>query len=295
MADKITEISSLAEYIDEIHKVKKDDQHELFYRGHANSATYKLVPSIYRNFKRIRNEDVMIKEAILRCPGEFSDADSQLDRIVKLQHYGMPTRLLDISKNSLAALYFACKEFERTVGEVVIFKIPKDEIKYYDSDAVAIISNLSLMRRDFDITGFPDDVTDFNKQVEIRRLIHFVKQDKPGFLSKIQKDTLGKVLCVKTRLSNKRITSQGGAFLLFGIDGKKTKPAQIPSSWTIKGTDVNKIVFRNKFKLMRELSYCGISESTLFPELENQAKDILKEFEGKYRRKKKKKRSIKSP
>ena len=43
-------------------------------------------------------------------PQSFSECKSALDYLVQMQHYGLPTRLLDMTTNPLVALYFACLE-----------------------------------------------------------------------------------------------------------------------------------------------------------------------------------------
>ena len=51
---------------------------------------------------------------------------------------------------------------------------------------------------------------------EISGLIHFIKEEKPFLLDRIEPNDLKKIICVKGRMTNSRITSQSGAFLLFG-------------------------------------------------------------------------------
>lgn len=136
--------------------------HSRFFRGHSDQE-WKLEPSIYRIPEKvegkpqekpfIENEDNIIRDAIINSPDDFSDEDSIFSILVKLQHYGYPTRLLDLTTNALVALYFAVKSFDDKDGELFIFDIPNSEVKYFDSDTVSILSALSLRKREFRIDG----------------------------------------------------------------------------------------------------------------------------------------------
>ncbi|VFI63678.1 hypothetical protein LAP9571_02887 [Lactiplantibacillus plantarum] len=73
-----------------------------------------------------------------------------------MQHFGLPTRLLDVTTNALVALYFACQshldsEGYETDGIVTMFISNKtqniDNYTYYSSrsDTVEVLSTLALM------------------------------------------------------------------------------------------------------------------------------------------------------
>ena len=146
---KINSIKDLIDALEQLGEPK--DGYTRFFRGHSNAAKYKLEPSIYReDNKYYHNEDNIIRDAIINNPDEFSDEDTLFDTLVKLQHYGYPTRLLDLTSNLLVAAYFAVRNLDED-GEIIIFDIPNNDIKYFDSDTVSILSAISLRKSDFSI------------------------------------------------------------------------------------------------------------------------------------------------
>lgn len=142
-------IKTLSEFVEALAKVGECEKGKTrFFRGHSN-IDYKLQPSIYRSNHLIANEHNIIKDVLTECHEYFFPHDTLFDKLVKMQHYGYPTRLLDITYNALVALYFSVSKIDGTDGEVIVFDIPNDEIKYHDSDTVAILSAISLQDKDF--------------------------------------------------------------------------------------------------------------------------------------------------
>lgn len=271
MENNITD--DLASFIDKISKIPRTKEHTLFFRGHANDS-FPALPAVFRNIpksspptKYIEKESQLFHNMIMQCPDEFKDSVSTFDHLVKMQHYSLPTRLLDITTNPLVALYFACSEFveEGHDGEVLVYQIPNNEIKFYNSDTVSVISNLAKTNNEFNI----DD--------DIEKFIHIIKNEKPYFLNVIDKKDLSRVVCVQPKQDNKRIIKQSGAFLLFamGDDLKKNTSAKIPSEFTLKEYNIT-IPCKHKEQLLVSLEHLAISEATLFPEIDNVAKFLKK-------------------
>jgi hypothetical protein len=279
MNDK--KIQTVAEFADVLSKISLKKDCIRFFRGHADLRLYKLRPSVYRKLSLRRHEENIIKESIMLCPADFPKDLSFFEHLVKLQHYGLPTRLLDITSNALAALYFACREKEKTEGEVIVFDIPKDEVKYYSSDTVSVIANIARRPFNFDLTPLPKKKEDFNRDPEIGRLLYDIREDKPSFISIIEPTDLSRVICVRAKLDNARIARQDGAFLLFGIVAEKSEHAVVPKEWIVRGPGAPRITFTSKYKIKRELEQFGVSEQTLFPELYSQSKSIIAKFSAK--------------
>lgn len=151
-------ITCVADYLavlkKEVHEVFTES--ERFFRGLSKTQYIESdYPSIYRSPDNdpkyepyIKYEHEMFYDFVSRFPEQFSSCKNTFEHLVMMQHYGFPTRLLDVTSNPLVALYFACVDRHGEVnknedGAVTIYDIPNRQIKNYNSDTVTILSNLA--------------------------------------------------------------------------------------------------------------------------------------------------------
>ncbi len=269
----------ITDFITTIKAIGSKKGFENYYRGHSDN-TFKLVPKIYRQ-GLIDNEDNIFKEAIIRTPHEFLNCKSTVEKLVKMQHYGVPTRLLDITSNPLVALYFACNKDKDKNGEVVFLQIPNDHIRFYDSDTVSVLANVSKRPANFTIDTSAKSIPEFNETSSIQYLIHEIKEEKSYFQNLVNPKHLEDVFVVKVKLDNPRILHQSGAFLIFGIYAKKELPAEVSWDWVLNKTEKClhlTIPFNEKDKILKDLSLIGINQSSLFPEIENQGQHLIETY-----------------
>lgn len=152
-------IESAYDFFDQMHKLECERQVNEhvscveFYRGHSN-CNYRLMSSLYRGHDNkgtktyLTNfENDLINEFQRIRPIEFNNNIGYFNLLAKMQHYGMITRLLDITANPAVALFFACYDNNSEDGEVFVFKTQYDDIP--DNETMNIIADFSIYRQKY--------------------------------------------------------------------------------------------------------------------------------------------------
>lgn len=250
----------------------------LFFRGHSNP-NYLLLPSVMRN-KNIRaNESKMYHELLIDCPDNFEKCNSHLEKLVEMQHYGLPTRLLDITRNLLVALFFACESNPEMYGEVVLISAEESDIKYPQSDTATVLASLPVFtlekQKDFYDWAMDPSISeeDFNKLAV--RLLNEVRFEKPAFQPEIKKEHIVSNYVVYALKNNKRIIKQDGAFIICGLGDTASSLEKF--RYRNRGKKVV-ILVSNKKKILEQLDKYSINRATLFPEIECVAEYIKKKY-----------------
>lgn len=293
------EITSVDESMREINKLnhgKKNPNAQLFFRGQAVDY-WDIRPSIFRD-GMLSVEHYLMSEPLRQIPNEFVNLGDSFEIMGKYQHYGLCTRLLDVTTNPLVALYFACEHYEEeeyrnlesgdiermSPQGIVYFKEENMPLKYNDLD-VKIISRLASYDLN-DTYTLMQSVGQLCKDGIISDEQAKSWSDEKGLLEFIH--ICQSVCTVLPIMNNDRLIRQSGAFLLPGkfnvaYRGDNLQDAIITKAESNLREEFDKIFFYinddNKEKIRIELEYCNISEANLFPELEYQLKYIRKHNE----------------
>lgn len=175
-------------------------------------------------------------------------------------------------------------------GVVYLFSVLEDKVKHYDSDTVSVLTNLAKCKIS-ERCSTCLSVEDFNDQLDVKFLLHQIKGEKPHFLPRIQPLDLSNLFFVKAKNGNQRIANQIGAFLIFGLGAKQVKVAdgagevtfltksehiEVPVEWIKKKLIIPK---ERKADILKELALLGITESYIYPGMEQYAKELKKKYE----------------
>lgn len=129
-------VRDFLEYLRIIYKNQEDNDSNV-YRGQKN-AEWELLPSIHRKRKEnsnlnLKNHEMKLYENIRKQNlTEFQKQDQFINEIIKMQHYGIPTPLLDWTSNPLIALFFATASGND--GKIFIVDLTKQKVVNFDEN-----------------------------------------------------------------------------------------------------------------------------------------------------------------
>ena len=247
-----------------------------YFRGETECGR-PLWPSVMRDKFLRESEGRMLIELMARRPEDFSDASSALDQLVLAQHHGLKTRLLDITRNPLVALFHACEARpgkKSTDGRIHVFAVPRSIIKAFTSDSISIIANFAKLpiEDQYEIIPIPGR----NYERAMRRLYHEIRAEKPGFEQRIDPKDFYRVFVVEPRRSSERLRAQSGAFVLsmshvrFERSHVLNRNPDVP----IYGHHEITISADNKRSIRDELQVLNVTNEGMFPSLDSSAEEI---------------------
>jgi hypothetical protein len=238
----------------------------LWYRG-CGQASYPLVPSLYRHpstkdKKEITNLEVQLMTRFRQrsIPYHTRNLADGWDALFFMQHYGVPTRLLDWTENPLVALHFALMSAPRS-------KRGKHLNGYRQPAAVWVL-----------------DPTSWNRSA----LAHLSYDGGPltpgdealkGYAPLIAAESMNKYpVALFGAHNSSRIVAQQGVFVIFGRE--RTSMDQLIDKKRVAGSTLTKVIISPTRipGIRKTLLNHGITESAVFPGLEGLSQEIKRYF-----------------
>lgn len=239
-------VSSIPDLLEALERDHGTYEGSLWFRGHAH-ADWGLLPG-YLRLTAPPSESTLLKR-FKQSAAMLLDRDPKdsFDWMFLMQHYGLPTRLLDWSESPLVALYFA-----------VI-----DSISTNDHDAALWVLRPSELNREaniedahekFFIPSF-DDVELQNYSLE-------------SLASGPKRAKLKPIATIATR-NNPRIQAQLGVFTIHHLDDSAIE--SIGDQSHVARYTIPKA---SRATIQRQLALLGFSKFTMFPELSSVGDNI---------------------
>jgi hypothetical protein len=232
----------------------------LWFRGHR-MAKWDLRPSWYRHRRPVSGrkdpfftESGLLSEFKMRAPSFLNRVGAPIPQtdwewLFLMQHYGLPTRLLDWTESSLIGLYFALREKPEATDSAVWVLNP-------------LWLNLCVLSEDAIPTADDD---------RLHGYVVFKEGGGPPLVHPI---------AMKPVRANPRIAAQSGVFTIHGTDRRAFD--RISCETSHRGPQIEKLTISkdSAIRMLENLDTAGITESTVFPELEALGREFRTRFSG---------------
>ncbi|EGQ7938455.1 FRG domain-containing protein [Vibrio vulnificus] len=265
MPNTLTEvtISDFQSFLDNVDQNQQSDQSSLWFRGAGNSS-YTLSPTLHRH--TLITDSVTLLQYEKKLLTRFKERsvpylknriEDAWELLFLMQHYGMPTRLLDWTENPFISLFFALSSAK------------KNDNGEYDKDAAVWVLSPSKWNQtvfsNISYTGSAVSPTEA-----------MVSSYKPeGNDPQLMQEHPVAILGIH---NSPRIVAQRGSFCLFG---KSLIPMEeIYKTGNFPQDTLKKLIIPASLidELLKKLVWMGITDSVIYPDLEGLAKETKRLF-----------------
>lgn len=246
----IEEIRTIDELLQFVNSLASKHGLSLWYRG-CDKAERELIPSIQRTEKRISVERFITNDFYMRARQIMNNPPEKHNYaawVSIMQHYGLPTRMLDWSKSPLIASFFATETFANTP----------------DTDAaVWVLSPIRLNEMEgFGHCIYPNDA-DTTQEMLL-----------PAFKHNHHNHELDdKILAVTSTDNNQRMYAQQANFTVHNSLRKLEAICDDETLYKI-------IIPRDRKEyFIKSLRVFGITEGSIYPDLDHISKDLKRSYD----------------
>lgn len=267
------EINSLVDFVENINSFHNS---EYFYRGEDRQFETRS-PSIYQFPNLLKNASVYYNRLLAELPN--SDDKTPFETLSRLQHYGAKTRMLDITSNSLVALFFSSIKSDED-GFVYVYKTKS--LKFESGHTAIMKAAVNFIPNKI----VQDFINKKGNKVAESLFLKKLNEEVRNFITyeniELIREDLKNAHIIIAKKQTNRISRQSGNFI---IPAYETDTINVNSSiekLAAKDSNGNPIVFRiskdSKKTILKDLSNLGIHEGSVYPDVENQTKYLIRFF-----------------
>lgn len=243
------QINSIDDLIEEIRKLKSIyGKQTIWFRGQENSEWH-LEPSIHRG-KLLEKENYVTNDFYIyvnQIEDNAPSKDNYAAWMSLMQHYGLPTRILDWSSSPLVACYFALEKNREESNNSCIWVLIPRKINIQEGFGEYVYPIDAYTVQQMLMPAFKDKVVLEDKFVDKIIACHSVKKDL-------------------------RMYSQQSSFT---VHNSLRKLEDICDEETLYKFIIPQSC---KEKMYESVNILGISTSFIYPDMEHISKDVIKKY-----------------